>query len=82
MQVHPPLPPEAYTTVDDVPVCSEAMAVLAGGASESPGETLTLLLLAIGVGEVVQQAGIAVVGGGVARVDFLRAVRWWSSTVR
>lgn len=71
VQVHPPLPPEAYTTVDDVPVCSEAMAVLAGGASESPGETLTLLLLAIGVGEVVQQAGIAVVGGGVARVDFL-----------
>ena len=45
---------------------------LAGAASESPGETLTrLVLLALNVGEVVQQAHIPLVGGGSARVDFL-----------
>lgn len=45
---------------------------LAGPHSESPGETLTLLVLrALGVGPIQQQVPIALPGGGVARVDFL-----------
>lgn len=123
IQIHPPLPPEAYTSVDGIAVCTEAAAVLqiadwhgvepgmvaaeaalhrgsiaaselgrarevvrlgrgrrradtvlrlAGAASESPGETLTrLLLIALDVGEIRQQVSIALPGGGTARVDFL-----------
>jgi hypothetical protein len=45
---------------------------LAGAASESPGETLTrLLLFGLGVETPMQQVPVALPGGGVARVDFL-----------
>jgi len=125
VQVHPPLPAEAFTVAQQMPTCIAPAAILqvadwhgteagmvaaeaglhrrrftttelrdarglvrlgrgsphaafvmevAGANSESPGETLTRLLLrALGHAAVQQQVEVRLPGGGLARVDFLLA---------
>ena len=79
VQAHPALADEAFVrtpTLSHVDLAAVgqdlARVLLAGTCSESPGETLTRLLLrALGLHEPQQQVELGLPGGGLARVDFL-----------